>query len=90
MVVAVAVAVAVAGAVENPIHPQLIKFVPKYTDFGSFKSNLVAPPCLTPARKAFQGGDYLLTGGGGYSTGIPQVPRQRRDPGLPCKQLDGF
>ena len=65
MVVAVAVAVAVAGAVVNPIHPQLIKFVPKYADFVPFKSNLVAPPCLTPARKAFQGGDYLLTGGGG-------------------------
>ena len=56
MVVAVAVAVAVAAAVANPIHPQLIKFVPKYADFGPFKSNLVAPPCLTPARKAFQGG----------------------------------
>ena len=56
MVVAVAVAVAVAGAVANPIHPQLIKFVLKYADFVPFKSNLVAPPCLTPARKAFKGG----------------------------------
>ena len=56
MVAAVAVAVAVAGAVANPMHPQLIKIVPKHADVEPFKSNLVAPPCLTPARKAFQGG----------------------------------
>ena len=44
MVVAVAVAVAVAGAVANPIDAQLIKFVPKYAEFGPIKSDLVAPP----------------------------------------------
>ena len=56
MVVAVAVAVAVAVVVANPIQPQLIKFVSKYADFEQVKSKLVAPPCLTPARRAFQGG----------------------------------
>ena len=60
MVEAVAVTVAVAGAVTNPIHPQLIKFVPKYADLVLLKSNLVAPPCLTPARKAFQGGGLFI------------------------------
>ena len=60
MVVAVAVAVAVARAVVNPIQPQLIKFVQKYADFKPFKGNLVAPPCLTPVRKAFQGGGLFI------------------------------
>ena len=49
MVVAVAVAIAVAGDVANPIHPQIIKFVPKYVEVEPFKSNLVAAAVEPPS-----------------------------------------
>ena len=57
MVVAVAVAVAVAGTVANPIHPQLIKFVPKYADFRTIQkqfssSTLIDPSAEGPSRGA--------------------------------------
>ena len=56
VVVAAAVAVAVAGAVANPIHPQLIKFVKKYTGFVTFKKQFSSTTLFDPRAQGLPRG----------------------------------